>query len=60
MRLVKRGFQGAEGFSSVGRSCWMPGLRWSCVGVSEAAQHRVRLVGEVSSQPGEVLLPKNK
>lgn len=38
----------------------MAGLRWSCVGVSEAAQLRVRLVGEAPSQPGQLLLPENK
>lgn len=38
----------------------MAGLRWSCVGVSEAAQLHVRLVGDASSQPGQLLLPENK
>lgn len=38
----------------------MAGLRWSCVGVFEAAQLRVRLVGEAPSQPGQLLLPENK
>lgn len=38
----------------------MAGWRWSCVGVLEAAQLRVRLVGEASSQPEQLLLPENK
>lgn len=38
----------------------MAGWRWSCVGVLEAAQLHVRLVGEASSQPGQLLIPEKK